>query len=454
MGDPGLSPRRAALSPNTRMNFLELIEQKRDGKALSRQMMNDAVSAFRPGSTVPPYQLGAFLMALFLKGMTPEEVPLLSFALRDSGTVLTFPDDPRPVVDKHSTGGVGDKVTLPLVPLLACLGFRVPMVSGRGLGITGGTLDKLESIPGFTVQMSAERIVEVVQTVGGVICGETGELAPADDVMYALRDVTGTVDSIPVTTASILSKKLAEGLDALVLDAKFGSAAMTQDPEQAEVLARAMVDLGNACGVKTRALMTSMDAPLGRSAGNWVEVVESVACLENRGPDDLRDLVVECAASLLDQTSLAESIEAGRLKALDCLASGAPRSKWDDILAAHGADLDALNRKLAYPVTAPFTREVTAERSGFVSNVDARRVGEIVRDLGAGRFTKDDALDYDVGVDELMKAGEPVNPGDVLARVHARTAASADKGSARLSAAFTIADIPPAARQLVLKVIR
>lgn len=436
------------------MSFLHLIEAKRDGKSFTREMMNEAVAAFVPGAKVPEYQLGAFLMALFLNGMTPEEIPLLAFALRDTGTVLKFPDDPRPVVDKHSTGGVGDKVTLPLVPLLACLGFRVPMVSGRGLGITGGTLDKLESIPGFNVTMGAEKIVEVVQSVGGVICGETGELAPADDVMYALRDVTGTVDSIPVTTASILSKKLAEGLDALVLDAKFGSAAMTQDPALAEVLAQAMVDLGNACGVKTRALMTAMDAPLGRSAGNWVEVVESVACLENRGPDDLRDVVVECATSLLEQTGLVLSMEAGRKRALDCLASGMPRAKWDEIIAAHGADLNAMNRKLSNPLTAPVTRELKADRSGFVSSLDARKVGGVVRDLGAGRFTKDDALDYDVGVDSLAKPGEAVASGSLIARIHARTDAGAETALARMAAAYCYADEPPAPGPLILKIMR
>lgn len=436
------------------MSFLQLIEAKRDGNAFTREMMNEAVAGFMPGAAVPEYQLGAFLMALFLRGMTPEEVPLLSFALRDSGTVLRFPDDPRPVVDKHSTGGVGDKVTLPLVPLLACVGFRVPMVSGRGLGITGGTLDKLESIPGFNVTMGADRIVEVVQAVGGVICGETGELAPADDVMYALRDVTGTVDSIPVTTASILSKKLAEGLDALVLDAKFGSAAMTQNPEHAEVLAQAMVDLGNACGVKTRALMTAMDAPLGRSAGNWLEVVESVACLENRGPDDLRAVVVECAASLLEQTGLAGDMQDGRRRALECLASEAPRAKWDEVIAAHGADIDTMNRKLQNPDTAPVIRELKADRSGFVSRLDARKVGEVVRDLGAGRFTKVDTLDYDVGVDCLKKPGETIWPGSLLARIHARTGASADDALVRLAAAFVFSDEPPAASPLIVKIIR
>ena len=308
------------------MSFLHLIEAKRDGKELSEAQMRAAVDAFRPGSGVPEYQIGAFLMALFLKGMTAREVPWLAYALRDTGTVLRFPDDGRPVVDKHSTGGVGDKVTLPLVPLLACLGFRVPMVSGRGLGITGGTLDKLDSIPGFQAAMSAERLVETVQAVGGVISGDSADIAPADRVMYGLRDVTGTVESIPITAASILSNKLAEGLDALVLDVKFGSAACTPEVEDARALARAMVDLGNDCGVKTRALLTGIEAPLGRSAGNWLEVVESVECLEGHGPEDLREVTVECAAHLMEQTGLAPDLESAR-RARSSTRSSRPRAR-------------------------------------------------------------------------------------------------------------------------------
>ncbi|HEY3267247.1 MAG TPA: thymidine phosphorylase [Armatimonadota bacterium] len=437
------------------MSFLHLIEAKRDGKAFTREQMHEAVSAFLPDSGVPEYQLGAFLMAMFLRGLNEAEVPLLAFALRDSGVVLRFPtDDPRPVVDKHSTGGVGDKVTLPLVPLLACLGFRVPMVSGRGLGITGGTLDKLESVPGFTVRLSAEELVERVQMNGGVICGDSRDIAPADHVMYGLRDVTGTVDSISVTTASILSNKLAEGLDALILDAKFGAAACTRELPRARELAQAMTDLGNACGVKTRALLTDMEAPLGRAAGNWVEVKESVLCLEGRGPEDLTDVVVDCAAHLMDLTGLAPNLAAARAAARACLASGEPRRRWDAILAAQGSDIEALNRKLALDHTAPFVVEVTAERTAFISALDARVVGEIVRDLGAGRFTKDDALDYDVGVDALAKPGESVVPGAVLARVHARTAEAASAAALRLSAAFAFADAPPPARPLVLDVVR
>src|SRR6266446_8032735 len=249
------------------MNFLSLIEAKRDGKTLNTGQIKEIIVAYTSGQ-IPDYQMAAFLMAVYFRGLNTAETTALTLAMRDSGDVLKFPDDPRPLVDKHSTGGVGDKVSLPLAPLLACLGFRVPMTSGRGLGITGGTLDKLDSIPGFKTSLAAERIIEIVQTVGCVICGQTERMAPADKGLYALRDVTGTVPSIPLIVASILSKKLAEGLDALVLDVKFGAAAFMQQFEKARELACAMVALGNECSVKTRALLTNMDCPLGRAAGN------------------------------------------------------------------------------------------------------------------------------------------------------------------------------------------
>src|SRR5437870_4488182 len=258
------------------MHFLSLIESKRDGKTLSPAQIQQFINSYTAGQ-IPDYQMAAFLMAVYFRGLTSSETTALTLAMRDSGEVLKFPDDPRPLVDKHSTGGVGDKVSLVLAPLLACLGFRVPMISGRGLGITGGTLDKLDSIPGFKTSLPMERIVEVVQTAGCVICGQTERMVPADRGLYALRDVTGTVPSIPLIVASILSKKLAEGLHALVLDVKFGAAAFMPTLDKARELANAMVSLGNQCGVSTRALLTNMDAPVGRAAGNWLEVKEAVA---------------------------------------------------------------------------------------------------------------------------------------------------------------------------------
>src|ERR1019366_5272067 len=260
------------------MNFLSLIEAKREGKILAPEQIQEFIREFTAGK-IPDYQMAAMLMAIYFRGLNTAETTALTLAMRDSGDVLKFPKDKRPLVDKHSTGGIGDKVSLPLAPLLACLGFRVPMISGRGLGITGGTLDKLDSIPGFKTLLPAGKIVDQVQKIGCVICGQTDRMVPADKKIYALRDVSGTVPSIPLITASILSKKLAESLDALVLDVKFGCAAFMQTRTDARKLAKVMVALGNECGVNTRAILTNMDTPLGRAAGNWLEVKESVACL-------------------------------------------------------------------------------------------------------------------------------------------------------------------------------
>ncbi|HTA95634.1 MAG TPA: thymidine phosphorylase, partial [Verrucomicrobiae bacterium] len=341
-------------------------------------------------------------------------------------------------VDKHSTGGIGDKVSLPLAPLLACLGFRVPMISGRGLGITGGTLDKLDSIPGFKTLLSAAQIIAQVQKVGCVICGQTDKMVPADKKIYTLRDASGTVPSIPLIVASILSKKLAENLDALILDVKFGCAAFMQTKADARKLAKAMVALGNECGVNTRAILTDMDTPLGCAAGNWLEVKESVDCLENKGPDDLRQLVIDSAAHLLVQTKKSKSLSAARKLAEDCLNSGEPRKKWDEMIVAQGADLKAFNKKLAFDSTATVVVELKSPRAGFISKCDARIIGEVIRDLGGGRLTKDSVVNFAVGVDKIAKPGEQVEKNSILARIHAASRAQAEVAIARLKTAFEI----------------
>ncbi len=441
------------------MNFLSLLEAKRDGEALSDEQIKGIVTDYTAGK-IPDYQMAAFLMAAYFRGFDTKETGALTLAMRDSGDLLEFPADIRPLVDKHSTGGVGDKVSLPLAPLLACLGFRVPMISGRGLGITGGTLDKLDSIPGFKTSLPAARIVEVVQSVGCVICGQTARMVPADKRLYALRDVTGTVPSTSLIVASILSKKLAEGLQALVLDVKFGAAAFMRELERARALAQAMVTLGNQCGVNTRALLTNMDAPLGRAAGNWLEVKEAVECLENRSSTragsaaDLLEIVVSCAAHLLVQTQKAPNFNDGQKKAQECLAAGAPRKKWDEMLSAQGAELDAFHHKLAMDHTAPVVLEVKASATGFVSQCDARIVGEIIRDLGAGRLAQDSVINYDVGLDQLAKPGDPVQSSSILARVHAADSAKANSASERLRAAFKISDEPPPNPKLIWEVIQ
>ena len=439
------------------MNFLGLIEAKRDGKTLDAAQLEAVVAAYTSGE-IPDYQMAAFLMAVFFRGLSKTETRALALAMRSSGEVLEFPEDPRPLVDKHSTGGVGDKVSLPLAPLLACLGFRVPMISGRGLGITGGTLDKLDSIPGFQTLQPKQRILEIVQTVGCVMCGQTTRMVPADKELYALRDVTGTVPSIPLITASIMSKKLAEDLDALILDVKFGAAAFMPTLEKARDLGRAMVTLGEECGVHTRALLTRMDAPLGRAAGNWLEVKESVACLEpspshGAAASDLRELVLACAAHLLVQTGKSRSLDAAIEQASACLASGKPRGKWNEMLIAQGADLAAFERKLALDHTAPVVVDLKAPENGYVSRSDARLLGEVIRDMGGGRRTKESVINYDVGVDAILPPGAAVRAGDAVARIHVAGPAQAQLATARLETAFEISPHPPAPPPLILEVI-
>jgi pyrimidine-nucleoside phosphorylase len=434
------------------MNFLALIESKRAGQSIAPEHILEFITAFTAGR-IPDYQMSAMLMAIFFRGLNADETRALTLAMRDSGDVLKFPKDPRPIVDKHSTGGIGDKVSLPLAPLLACLGFRVPMISGRGLGITGGTLDKLDSIPGFKSLLPADKIVAQVQKIGCVICGQTDRMVPADKKIYALRDASGTVPSIPLIVASILSKKLAENLDALVLDVKFGSAAFMQNKADARKLAQAMVSLGSECGVDMRALLTDMNTPLGRAAGNWLEVKESVECLERSTGDDLRSLVIDCAAHLLVQTRKAKSIVAARRQAEACLNSGEPRRKWDAMLVAQGADLSALNRKLADDHTAPVVVDLKSKFTGYVSKSDARLIGEVIRDLGGGRRTKESAINYDVGVDRMIKPGERVECGAVLARVHAADRAQAKDAVSRLAGAFAVTSKPFKPKPLVQAMI-
>jgi len=435
------------------LSFLSVIESKRTGQTLAPRQIRAFIHEFTVGK-IPDYQMAAFLMAVFFRGLNTTETTALTLAMRDSGDVLKFPKDKRPLVDKHSTGGVGDKVSLPLAPLLACLGFRVPMISGRGLGITGGTLDKLDSIPGFKTLLPAGRIVEIVQEVGCVICGQTDRMVPADKKLYALRDVTGTVPSIPLITASILSKKLAESLGALILDVKFGCAAFMQTKADARKLAHAMVTLGKQCGVNTRAILTDMNSPLGRTAGNWLEVEESVSVLDGeRDCADLRTLVIECAAQLLVQTRKVRSLAAARAQAEQCLDAGAPRRKWDEMLVAQGADLAAFNRKLTRDHTASVVLELRARRSGYVSRCDARLIGEVIRELGGGRLTQQSVINHDVGLDQMAKPGVLVKTGALLARVHAAARRDAMAACTRLAEAFQISRTKPPRQPLIVETI-
>jgi pyrimidine-nucleoside phosphorylase len=432
------------------MNALPLIEAKREGKVLSAEAIGGLIRDFTAGK-IPDYQMAALLMAIYFRGLNPEETRALTLAMRDSGEVLQFPKDGRPLVDKHSTGGVGDKVSLVLAPLLACLGFRVPMISGRGLGITGGTLDKLESIPGFCTALPAKRIISQVQSIGVAMVGQTETMVPADKAIYALRDVTGTISSIPLITASILSKKLAEGLDALVMDVKFGAAAFMPSLGQARQLAQSIVSLAGECGVKTCALLSTMERPLGRAAGNWLEVVEAVECLENRGPADLRELVLACAASLLLQTGKQTTEGAAKATVAKCLASGEPLRKWEQLIEAQGGVLRDYHSTLKQNALAPFVSELRAPASGYIAAVNARTVGEVVRDLGGGRLEKNSQIRPEVGLDRMLQPGEKVEAGIALCRIHAADPGAVKEAERRLADAFVIAAETPILGPLIVE---
>ena len=391
------------------MHIPSLIEKKRDGGVLTPDEIRALIGGYVRGE-VPDYQMASLAMAVFFRGMDDAETTALTMEMRDSGDVFSWPAGTPPKVDKHSTGGVGDKVSLILAPLLACEGVWVPMISGRGLGFTGGTLDKLESSPGFRVNLVWTEMLAQLEKVGCFIAGQTDNLCPADKKLYALRDVTGTVASLPLIVASIMSKKLAESLDRLVLDVKFGRGAFMQKREDAQRLADAMVSVGRAAGVATHALLNPMDQPLGRTAGNALEVAECVDVLQGGGPQDLIDLTLDLAAKL---------VATPREKLQQRLHDGSAWQKFVAMVEAQGGDASALG-KMREIHRAPVVTDLCAPAGGVLHKIDALEVGRLCVELGAGRAKAGDAVDFSVGVECLRKEGEVVAAGDPVLRVHSR----------------------------------
>ncbi|MCZ6727894.1 MAG: thymidine phosphorylase [Acidobacteria bacterium] len=391
------------------MNPVVFIAAKRDGGAHTAGEIAAWIEAYVAGR-IGDEQMAAWAMAVYLNGMTPEETAALTAAMIDSGSRLQRGVSTRPRVDKHSTGGVGDKVSILLAPLLACSGLDVPMLSGRGLGATGGTLDKLESIRGFRTDLDAAEIDRVLSEVGCVITGTTLDMVPADRKLYALRDVTGTVSSIPLITASILSKKMAEDLDALVFDVKCGGGSFMQTPERARALADSLVAVGRTYGVATSALLTDMDQPLGRMIGHANEIDESVAALEGRGPQDLIEVTLALGAELLVATGVAADEAAARGLLQDEIDSGAGRETLARMVAAQGGDLEA-------PRPLAAVSEVAAAEAGWVVAIDAKALGLAAIDLGGGRKRQGDRIDHSVGLEILVRRGDQVESGQPLMRV-------------------------------------
>ncbi|MER5269242.1 thymidine phosphorylase [Actinosynnema sp. NPDC002837] len=418
---------------------VDVIRAKRDGARLTDDQIDWVVDAYTRGH-VADEQMSALAMAIFLNGMDPAETARWTHAMIESGDRLTL-DVGRPTVDKHSTGGVGDKITLPLAPLVAACGAAVPQLSGRGLGHTGGTLDKLEAIPGWRAQLSVDEVVAQLRSVGAVICAATSGLAPADKKLYALRDVTGTVEAIPLIASSIMSKKIAEGAEALVLDVKVGSGAFMKSLDQARALATALVSIGVDHGLRVSALLTDMSVPLGRAVGNAVEVAESIEVLQGNGPSDVVDLTVALAEEMLSRAGISASPR-------DVLASGEAYETWARMIRAQGGDPDA-------PLpTGRHKHVVTAPSDGYLTTLDAYAVGVAAWRLGAGRARKEDPVQAGAGILCLAKPGDRIAKDQPLLELHTDTPDAIPAALESLSTGYEIGDNPPPTTPLVIDTIR
>ncbi|NNG73059.1 thymidine phosphorylase [Rhizobium laguerreae] len=421
----------------------EIIRRKRDGDELDAADISSFIAALAAGQ-LSEGQIGAFAMAVWFQGMSRAEIVALTLAMADSGDRLQWADIDRPIADKHSTGGVGDNVSLMLAPIAAACGLAVPMISGRGLGHTGGTLDKLESIPGYMITPDADLFHKVVKEAGCAIIGQTGTLAPADGRLYAVRDVTATVDSIPLITASILSKKLAAGLETLVLDVKVGNGAFMADRGQAEILAQSLVEVANGAGVKTSALITDMNQPLADSAGNAVEMRNCLDFLAGRKKDTrLETVVLAFAAEMLVKSGIAASSDEAETMARRALSSGKAAEVFARMVSMLGGPADLIENPDRYLARAPVEKPVPATRSGWLAACDARGIGVSVIDLGGGRRHPADRIDHRVGFSELLPLGTRVKAGEPIALVHAADETAAERAATALAAHYRITDDKP-----------
>lgn len=434
-----------------KMNILDILRKKRDGEKLSEQEIKWAIDEYTAGE-IRDYQAAALLMAVFIRGLDEHELWAWTSAMLESGKKVDLSHLSGPKVDKHSTGGVGDKISIPLAPLTAALGINVPMISGRGLGHTGGTLDKLESIPGFRTGLSIGDFVKTIQDVGVAMIGQTAELAPADRKIYALRDVTSTVESIPLICASIMSKKLAEGIDGLVLDVKTGSGAFMKTLDDSRQLAHTLVGIGKSAGVRTVALITDMNQPLGRAVGNAMEIRESIDVLKGRGPRDVVELTVTLAGYMMYAGGLVSDAGQGMERAREALADGRALAKFRQMVLAQHGDPRVIDDEGLMPI-AEHRFDVAAEKSGFVTAIDTVALGMATVLLGGGRLSKEDAIDPAVGLEVLKKPGDPVKAGDNLVTIHYNADARLQTAIEMIRAAYIIGDTRPDTPPLVYEVI-
>lgn len=431
----------------------EIIRKKRDGGELA----DAEIAAFIAGLTggdISDAQAAAFAMATWFRGMSAAETVALTLAMRDSGTVLTWPETDRPVADKHSTGGIGDNVSLMLAPIAAACGLAVPMISGRGLGHTGGTLDKLETIPGYDIKPSSLLFRQAVERAGCAIVGQTADLAPADRRLYAIRDLTATVDSVPLITASILSKKLAAGLQSLVLDVKIGTGAFMTDRAEAERLARTLVSVANGAGVRTTALLTDMNEPLADAVGNGLEIRHCLDFLKgNKSGTRIETVVLACAGQMLLASGIALDARSGEAMARAALESGRALEHFALMVEALSGPTDFTDHPDRYLSPAPVVLPIPAPRSGYLATCNARAIGMELIVLGGGRLKVDDVIDGRVGFDRLLPLGSPVHCGDPIGFVLARTTPDAERAAARVTDCYGILEEPPLATAVVLETI-
>ena len=434
------------------MRTVDIIMKKRDGHALDRAEIDAFVSGVTSG-TLPDYQASALLMAILIKGMTPQETAWLTDAMVHSGIKVDLSDLPGIKVDKHSTGGVGDKTSLVLAPIAAACGVPVPMMSGRGLGHTGGTLDKLEAIPGFRTGLSLEEMRAALERTGCAMLGQTAQIAPADKKLYALRDVTGTVESIPLISASIMSKKIAEGIDALVLDVKTGGGAFMKTEADSRRLAEMLVSIGNASGVRTEAVITDMDMPLGVAVGNALEVIECLDILKGHGSADLVDCSIELTVRMLLLGKVASDRPDAERQVHAAIDSGRALDRFRRIIEGQGGDPRVVDDYSRLPA-APATHMVTASRAGYLTRIDAELVGRASVVLGAGRDRVDDTVDPAVGIMLRVKPGVQLSAGDAVLELHYREQAKLDAALALLGRAVTIGDEPPVRRAIIVGEVR
>ena len=431
---------------------IDVIRKKRDGLELSRSEIQALIDGYTRDK-IPDYQISAWLMAVVLRGMTRAETAALTDAMLHSGEVLDLSSLSARKVDKHSTGGVGDKTSLVLAPLVAAAGIAVPMISGRGLGHTGGTLDKLESIPGFNVNLSVAHFRRLLQTCGCAMIGQTAEIAPADRKLYALRDVTGTVESPYLICASIMSKKLAEGIDALLLDVKTGSGAFMKSEKDAAFLAELMVETGKRMGKRTVALITDMDQPLGNMIGNALEVVEVIDVLRGHGPDDLRELCLELAGRMLQIGGGANSVAEGKQRSAELIASGKALEKFRQMIELQGGDPRVVDAPELLPHTE-HTMQVASSQSGYLASMQCEQIGTACVILGGGRERKEDSVDPAVGIVLHKKVGDQISARDPIATIHYNSRDRAEQARRLIEISCHIEDAPPASkRPLIHKVI-